>query len=214
MFENSAIVSVIKRGKASKMLKTLKNNGVKGGTIVYGEGTANNEFLKMIDYDHVHKEVLFSIIDRNDEKELLAILNDKFELEKPNHGIVFTIPLKEVITNKGRTPRVNTKESAQMDYEVIFVVVENKRGEEVVDIANSYGAKGATIIHGRGSGIHEKGSVFNITIEPEKEVVMLLVNQEVHADIIEGLAKELEIDEPGNGIIFSAGVNHAIGLVE
>lgn len=214
MFENSAIVSVIKRGKASKMLKTLKNNGVKGGTIVYGEGTANNEFLKMIDYDHVHKEVLFSIIDRNDEKELLAILNDKFELEKPNYGIVFTIPLKEVITNKGRTPRVNTKESAQMDYEVIFVVVENKRGEEVVDIANSYGAKGATIIHGRGSGIHEKGSVFNIMIEPEKEVVMLLVNQEVHADIVEGLAKELKIDEPGNGIIFSAGVNNAIGLVE
>lgn len=214
MFENSAIVSVLKRGKASKMLKTLKKNGVKGGTIVYGEGTANSDLLKLIDYDHVHKEVLFSVVHRDDEEHLLKLLDDRFELSKPNHGIVFTIPLKEVITNKGKCPRTETKESTQMNYEVIFVVVDNHRGDEVVDIANSYGAKGATIIHGRGSGVHEKGSIFNITIEPEKEVVMILVKEDIHAEILEGLSKELKIDEPGNGIIFSAGVNNALGLVE
>lgn len=214
MFEKSAIISVLKRGKASKMLKALKDNGVKGGTIVYGDGTAGNEFLKMIDYDHVHKEVLFSVIDRKDESRLLNLLNEKFQLHKANHGIVFTVPLKEVITNKGRMPRTDKKESTQMNYEVIFVVVDNHRGDEVVEIANGYGAKGATIIHGRGSGVHEKGSIFNITIEPEKEVVMILVKEDVHEEIIEGLAKDLKIDEPGNGIIFSAGVTNAVGLVE
>lgn len=214
MFEHSVIVSVLKRGKASKMLKILKDNQVKGGTIVYGEGTAHNDFLKFLDYDHEHKEILFSVIDREDENKLIEVLNEKFHYEKKNHGIIFTIPLKEVITNKSRSPRSEIKENSQMEYEVIFVVVDNHRGEEVVEIANKYGSKGATIIHGRGSGIHEKGSVFNITIEPEKEVVMLLVKSEKHAQIIDGLSADLNIDEPGNGIIFSASVNQALGLVE
>lgn len=214
MFENSVIVSVLKRGKASKVLHTLKNNGVSGGTIVYGEGTASNEFLKLIDYDHIHKEILFSVIKRSDEERLLSVLDKKFNFEKKNSGILFVIPLKEVITNKSRSKRVDTKESNDMDYEVIFVVVDNHRGEEVVEIANKYGSKGATIIHARGSGVHEKGSVFNITIEPEKEVVMLLVKAEMHNQIIDGLGADLKIDEPGNGIIFSAAVSEAIGLVE
>lgn len=214
MFEHSAIVVISKKGKASKVLKLFKDNGISGGTIVYGDGTANNEFLKLLDYDHIQKEILFSVVERSKEVEMLNLLNDKFQLHKPNHGIAFTIPLTEVVTNKNRSPRDNKEERNKMSHEVIFVVVDNHRGDDVVEIANSFGAKGATILHGRGSGAHEKGSIFNITIEPEKEIVMMLVPEEKHAEIIDGLSKALNIDEPGNGIIFSAGVNNALGLVE
>lgn len=214
MYEHSLIVAVVKRGKASKVLHTLKSNDVSGGTIVYGDGTARNEFLKMFDLEHVNKEILFSVIHKDRENDLLACIEAKHHFSKPNSGIAFTLPLIEVITNKSRTDRVEIKENDKMQYEVIFVVVENHCGEEVVDIANKYGANGATIIHGRGSGIHEKGKIFNITIEPEKEIVMMLVDKNKHSEIIDGLSEELSIDEPGNGIIFSAGVNQALGLVK
>lgn len=214
MFEYSAIVVVQKKGKASRVLKLFKDNGITGGTIVYGDGTANNHFLKMFDYDHIQKEVLFSVVSRSKEEEMLQLMDKKFHLHKPDHGIAFTIPLKEVISTKERNRRDDEKREEKMSHEVIFVVVDNHRGDEVVEVANSLGAKGATILHGRGSGVHEKGSIFNIAIEPEKEIVMLLVNEDKHSEIIDGLSEQLKIDEPGNGIIFSAGVNRAIGLAE
>lgn len=214
MYEHSVIISVVKRGKASKVLHALKNEGVSGGTIVYGQGTADSSILKLFDLDHTRKEVLLSVVKRDIKDRVLANIVEKFHFDKPNTGIIFTVPLIEVITNKQRYDRLEVKERDKMSHEVIFVVVENHRGEEVVEIANSYGAKGATIIHGRGSGLHEKGSIFNITIEPEKEIVMLLVSKDKHAEIIDGLSSDLNIDEPGNGIIFSAGVSQAFGLVE
>lgn len=214
MYENSLIVTVLKRGKASKVLHALKNEGVSGGTILYGEGTADSSILKLLDLDHTRKEVLLSVIKRDIEDEVIQKMIKKFRFDSPNTGIIFTVPLIEIITNKQRYDRLEVKEKDNMSHEVIFVVVENHRGDEVVEIANAYGAKGATIMHGRGSGLHEKGSIFNITIEPEKEVVMVLVPKEQHAEIIDGLSKDLKIDEPGNGIIFSAGVSQAYGLVE
>lgn len=214
MIDFSVIISVVKRGKASRVLRTLKRHGATGGTIVLAEGTADNEILEFIDYHHVRKEVIYSVISNDREEEVFDALNDRYHFDKPNHGIAFTVPLNEVITTKDSRFRDHRLETSNMEYEVVFVVVENHRGEDVVSIAAKYGAKGGTIIHGRGSGLHEKGSIFNITIEPEKEIVMLLVKDEMHRDIVEGLRKELDIDEPGNGIIFSAGVNNAIGLVE
>ena len=43
---------------------------------------------------------------------------------------------------------------------------------------------------------------------------MLLVKSEIHDEILAGLSKELNITQPGQGIIFSASVNKAIGLVD
>lgn len=213
MFEYSVIVTIIKRGKASKILSKLKAVDVKGGTIVYGEGTASSEILKFFEYTSIEKEIMFNVIKKERETEILEYMSKCFNFDKPNTGIAFSMPLIEVVTNK-EDIKQGKKEKSNMKYEVVFVVVDNHRGDEVVSIANRYGASGATIIHGRGSGVHEKGSIFNITIEPEKEIVMMLIKADKHQEVVDGLSKELEISDPGNGIIFSASVNQALGLRE
>lgn len=210
----SVLVAIVKKGKASKALKSLKEVGVSGGTIVYGEGSATSEILKFLEYTSIKKEILISIIDCEDEDKTLNQLNKTLKLETSSSGIAFTIPLTDVIGSKSKINNAEREESVNMQHEVIFVVVDNHEGDKVVEIASKYGSKGATIIHGRGSGIHEKASIFNITIEPEKEIVMLLVKSEIHDEILAGLSKELNITQPGQGIIFSASVNKAIGLVD
>ncbi len=210
----SVAVAILKKDKGSKALKLLKDIGVTGGTIVYASGTANSEVLKFLEYTSIKKEILFSVINSQDESKVLETLNNKLDLEKANNGIAFTIPLTEVIGSGSKINKEDRKETIDMTYEVIFVIVDNHRGEEVVSIAEKYGSKGATIIHGRGSGVHEKASIFNITIEPEKEIVMMLVKTEKHDEILNGLSEDLNIQDPGQGIIFSASVNQALGLVD
>ena len=210
----SVLISVLKQGKASKALKCLKEVGVTGGTIVLAKGTADNEVLKFLEYTSIKKEVLLSVISSENEDLALNHLNERLKLEKASSGIAFTIPLTDVVGSKSKLNKAEREESLDMSYEVIFVVVDNHQGEKVVELSQKYGSKGATIIHGRGSGVHEKASIFNITIEPEKEIVMLLVKSDIHEEVIIGLSKDLNIKDPGKGIIFSANVNKAIGLVD
>src|SRR5690606_27736116 len=54
-------------------------------------------------------------------------------------------------------------------FDVIVVIVASGVAEEALEAARRAGAEGATILHGRGSGIHEQKKIFNIPIEAEKE---------------------------------------------
>lgn len=74
------------------------------------------------------------------------------------------------------------------------------------------GSKGGTIINARGSGIHETSKIFSMAIEPEKEIVLILSEEESTEGIVASIRKKLKIDEPGNGIIFIQEVSKTYGL--
>lgn len=97
-------------------------------------------------------------------------------------------------------------------YDAIYTVVDRGKGEDVVEAASSAGSKGATIINARGSGIHEKQTLFSIAVEPEKEIVMILAEKELTDSIIAKIRETLRIDEPGAGIVFVLEVNKTYGL--
>ena len=43
-------------------------------------------------------------------------------------------------------------------YDLIVTIVNKGRAEKVMEAAKKAGAEGGTILHGRGSGVHEKPS--------------------------------------------------------
>lgn len=100
-----------------------------------------------------------------------------------------------------------------MDYEVIFTVVEKGLGQEVVDAATKAGSTGATIINARGSGIHECTKFFAMNIEPEKEIVMIIIERDKAEGIVNAIRDAMRIDDPGKGILFSMDVNRVTGLM-
>jgi nitrogen regulatory protein PII len=208
-------VVVVNSGNGSKVLKEAKKIGVAGGTIFLGRGTVKNHILEILGLDEVKKEIVLMISEDKLEDKIHEVLTEKFHLNKPNHGIIFSSPVKKVLGVKSYggsnfNPRTGGKEN--MEYEVIFTIVERGLGEEVVDAATSAGSRGATIINARGSGIHENTMFFSMNIEPEKEVVMIIIEKEKSDIIIKSIKETMDIDEPGKGIIFVMDVNKTSGL--
>lgn len=101
-----------------------------------------------------------------------------------------------------------------MEYEAIFTVVERGLGEEVVDAATAAGSRGATIINARGSGIHHDTKFFAMRIEPEKEIVLIIIERDKTDMIVSAISKAMGIDEPGKGIIFCMDINRASGILK
>lgn len=116
-------------------------------------------------------------------------------------------PKSKNFTTKGESAM--PKEQA---YQSIFVIVNRGMGDTVVEKAQGAGARGATIMHGRGTGEHVRHKVFDFVLEPEKELVLLLVQETQAAAIIAALDKEINFAQAGAGILFSLPVDQVIGL--
>lgn len=100
----------------------------------------------------------------------------------------------------------------EFKHEVIFCVVNSGFSDAVMDAAKEFGARGGTVIHARGTANGEAEKLFQITVQPEKEIVMILVSSEIKNDILHALYKAVGLNTPGQGIAFSMPVDAAVGL--
>lgn len=204
-------------GMGSKILKVAKQNGIQGGTILLGYGTHNRPLLKFLELAETRKEIVLMIAPRILVYATLKALDTNFKFYKKNHGIAYVMPVYNFL-GSGKYDECCedvTKGGINMTvYQAIFTIVDKGKGFKVVEAANTVGAKGATIVNARGSSIHETIKLFNLEIEPEKEMVLIIANKENAPKIVAKIRDDLAIDKPGNGIIFVQEVHQTIGIRE
>lgn len=97
-------------------------------------------------------------------------------------------------------------------HEAIFCIVNAGFSDAVMDAAKKFGARGGTVIRARGTANPEAEKLFGISVQPEKEIVMILVDATIKNDILHALYTAVGLDTPGQGIAFSLPVDQAIGL--
>ncbi|MBO5355683.1 MAG: P-II family nitrogen regulator [Clostridia bacterium] len=98
------------------------------------------------------------------------------------------------------------------EYEMIVCVVNTGFSDAVMSAARACGARGGTVINARGTANPEAESFFKITIQPEKEIVMIVVPTAIKDDILHALYKDVGLNTPGQGIAFTLPVDAAVGL--
>lgn len=208
------ICVIVNFGLGSKMLKTAKNYGVHGGTITLAKGTANSGIWNYLGISDIRKEILYMVADRETAYRVLDKLNSEYKFCKPNHGIAFTTSIcatSGIRVIKGDNNEIERGEDHTM-YQVITIIVDKGKAEDVIEAAVQAGSKGGTIINGRGSGLHETSKLFSMDIEPEKEIVLILSEVDMTEAIVNAIRDDLKIDEPGKGIIYVQDVNKTYGI--
>lgn len=100
------------------------------------------------------------------------------------------------------------------EYELIICIVNSGFSDAVMDAAHQYGAKGGTVISARGTANKEAEAFFRITIQPEKDIIMLVVPKAIRDGILHALYHAVGLNTPGHGIAFSLPVENAVGLTK
>ena len=98
------------------------------------------------------------------------------------------------------------------NHEVIFCIVNTGFSETVMEAAKDAGARGGTILNARGTANKEAESFFHIAIQPEKEIVMILVDAKIKDAVLHALYQKAGLDTMGQGIAFSLPVEDVVGL--
>lgn len=209
-------LAVMNYGKGSKMLKEAKNTEAIAPTLFMGDGTVRNDLLNKLGLLEMKKEIFIALVNPQLEKEFYQKMKNTFQLEKPNHGIAFSVSVKGLskITDQEIIKEKEDRSMKDLDYEAIFAIVDKGLSHEVVEAAQEAGSRGGTIVHGRGAGNTKKAKLFNLEIEPEKDIVLILSKAEQSKAIIDSIKKDLDMSDPGKGIIFVLDVNQTMGLYQ
>jgi len=101
-----------------------------------------------------------------------------------------------------------------MHFKLIVALVEDSETNAVLEAARTAGATGSTVIsQARGEGVKKTKTFFGLTLETQRDVILLMVEEHLSRPILETIAKVGQFDEkPGTGIAFQLDVEDAVGI--
>ncbi len=218
------IVTIVKKEQAKKVIRASKEAGARGGTTLFGRGYRTNEKERFLGIPiEREREIILTLVEEEIYPEVMQAIIDSVHLNKPRQGIGFVIDTKKITgtqhllglednDNEPHEGDVELKMEEKIMYDLIITVVNKGNSEKVVDASKKAGAEGGTILNGRGTGIHEKAKLFNILIEPEKEVVLTLISKDKTNAVLKAIEEEAELNTAGKGIAFVIDVDQTIGI--
>lgn len=101
-----------------------------------------------------------------------------------------------------------------MRFKLLVVFVDDHLTETVTQAAREAGATGCTVVtNARGEGIEKKKTFLGLSLETQRDMVLLLVEEHRSRHILETVGTVGQFDESsGSGIAFQIDVEDAVGV--
>ena len=188
-------------------------------------GTASSEMLDVLGLGGVDKSLFVSFLPKYLADKMLVKLNKTLKLEAAGSGIAFTLPLSGVNNllfkmlrhyeeTEEQTGKKGDGVMAEYKYVMIASIVNQGFSEEVMNAARSAGAAGGTIIHSRRVGDQNALSLWGLSIQEEKEIVMIVADNEHKLDIMKAISEKCGMHSDAKGIVVSLPIDNVVGISE
>ena len=99
-----------------------------------------------------------------------------------------------------------------MEYKVIVAALKPNVTDLVVEAAKTCGISGATIVPGRGTGMHEAKTFLGLTLETQTDVVLFLAEEKLVQSVMAAIHEAGRLDEHGTGVVFVLPVEQVAGI--
>ena len=188
------------------------------------EGTASSEIMDMLGFGSVDKAVLISTVPCAVGNRMLSQLHSKLRLDAVNSGIAFTIPITGVNrlllrmmehtaenSNNANQGRIESR-MVEQNYVLIAAIVNRGFSNEVMDAARGVGAGGGTVVHSRSIGNKEASSFWGLSVQEEKEVVLILAEHEKKAAIMQAVSENCGMKSEAKGVVLSLPIDSVMGI--
>lgn len=206
---------VLNQRQSRKCIGLAKAANICNGLVLLGTGIINNSFLNALGVKNKRREILTYLIKDEDEKSILDYFTKELQLLRRGHGFAFTsyaVGAEEVVKGEISVEKLSMEYKERTMFNKLTVIVDRGLAEDVMTIARNAGAKGGTILHGRGTGAEFTERLLGMEIEPEKELVVILMPSKFMKKAIEDLHEKLDLDTPGKGILYVEPVVSVVGL--
>jgi hypothetical protein len=196
-----------------------------------GRGTASSEVLDILGIGATDKAVILGLEQEAMVPRLMDEVGTKLGLKSPGTGIGFAVPLSAINgpaiaalsgvsagenneTNSGAEPEPRRKEGANMDkrFDLVFAILNPGYSDEFMTAAREAGAGGGTVINARGLLKTGPAKLFGISIQEEKEIILILSTREQKGAIMEAVSRTHGLASKAQGLIFSVPASNITGI--
>lgn len=212
------LFAIVDRGKGEAVAAELRRRHILMQFVLLGHGTASAEVMDLLGLDEPEKDVVLALLP-GDPGGVLAALTERLELYRPGRGIAFTIDLCSIsalahqriaAAAAAQTPSQKEERPMRSQHELIVVITEHGFAADVMDTARAAGARGGTVVRGRSLAAEEAQKFLHITIQPEKDVVLILVPAAGRQPVMKAICAEGA--GIGHALAFSLPVSDVTGL--
>lgn len=95
---------------------------------------------------------------------------------------------------------------------LIVTIVRKGWGSTVLQASVQGGARGGTVLTGRGAGINEQEKIFGVSIEPEKEILLTVVRSDRVEQVLAEIVRAADLNDTGKGIAFVVPIEQVVGV--
>ncbi|MDE6926204.1 MAG: P-II family nitrogen regulator [Acetatifactor sp.] len=106
----------------------------------------------------------------------------------------------------------NGLEMSENRYYMIMAIVNQGFSGAVMEAARPEGASGGTVFHSRRIASEETMKFWKISVQEEREVVMILARREDKLSIMQAIGQKCGVKSEAQGVVFSLPVDESVGL--
>ena len=215
------VITIVERRQGKKIAELFSKNGVEWHYQSTGMGTASSELLDVLGFGTSERDVLFSMAEENVVRKMMYNLNNDLREYVQAKGIIFSVSL----TGMSSLVAAKLFESAEKSGEegdekvegtsnnsLIMVIVNQGHTDKVMETAKKAGARGGTILKARFNGSEESKQFYGITLQAEKEIIMILAGNPNRNLIMESINKEHGVNTEAGAMICSMAVEQVVRL--
>ncbi len=206
-----------------KLMHIISRYGILPKALTHGVGFADSEILEMLGITENRKAVALIALDASQIGSFYENLEQELKISEKGMGIAFTVPvsaasgfcsklMQYAATQTKQEGETEMPKKFEYTHELIVAIVSKGNAAEVKEAAKKSGAKGGTTLHGLGLGGEEAAKFLGISIQEEKDVVLIVVNKEDRAEVMKSIVDTCGIQSEARGICFSLPVDSAVGL--
>ena len=212
------VISIVKPDAASKVIEICESLGLPMSVMLMGHGTAVRSMLDLLGIESNEKRVIVTVASVEKTKELIQQQKRKLFIGVPGHGMVVSVPVKSI--GGGKTvaflngDQKNAKYTPQLNfsYELIVAIANEGRTDMVMNAARAAGARGGTVLHGKGTGNPEAEKFLNVSIAQEKEVILIVARTEQKSEIMRSIIQKAGPSTEAGTIVFSLPTDEVAGF--
>lgn len=220
MSELNLMVTISDRNQSRRFLALYKEHHVTVALISLGRGTAADDILNSFGLEASEKTVIFSLVTREEWKEIKGGLEKQIKIDIPGTGIAFIVPVSSIggvrqlqfltegrgFEKEGESALKGTK------YELLVVIAEQGYTEMIMEAAREARAVGGTVIHAKGTGMEKAEQFLGVSLAAEKEMIFIVVQQTDKNAIMRAIMDKAGLHSRAKAIAFSLPVSDTAGM--
>ena len=212
------LISVVNPGAMDRVCEIAAALDLPQTVTLLGHGTAVQSMLDLLGIESTEKRVIMTVANPEKTRKFIKEMRRQVYIGIPGHGIIMAVPIKSVgggktlaYLNNGEQQSARYTPELSDRYELIVIVANEGRTDQVMNAARAAGATGGTVLHGKGTGSQNK-QFYTVSIAAEKEVILMVAPSDRKAAIMQSVLHHAGPDSDAGAVLFSLPVSEVAGF--